>query len=127
MRTLAIKAVALQYMPQVYEVVNVRGMLLFSENKPEMVPTKPDLKKLEGYVVDETGSVAITIWNEQIKQVMDGQFFQIDNVWVRQFQGHKYLSTMTATKVEEVSVGDTPKLDGKIISDGKSRLDDSRM
>ena len=100
---------------QVYEVVNVCGMLLFGENKPKMVLTKPDLKKLEGYVVDETGSVAITIWNEEIKQVMDSHFFQIDNVRVQQFQGQKYLSTMTATKVEEMSVGDTPKLDAKII------------
>ena len=108
---------------QVYEVVNVRGMLLFGENKPEMVPTKPDLKKLEGYVVDETGSVAITIWNEEIKQVMDSHFFQIDNVRVRQFQGQKYLSTTTATRVEEMSVGDTPKLDAKIIKEAKESLD----
>ena len=46
---------------QVYEVVSVHGMLLFGENKPEVVPTKPYLQKLEGYIVDESGSTPITV------------------------------------------------------------------
>ncbi len=107
---------------QVYEVVSVHGMLLFGENKPEVVPTKPYLQKLEGYIVDESGSTPITVWNEQIQRVMDSHFFHIQNVRVRQFQGQKYLSTTTETKIEEMSLDDTPKLDVKIVQEAKESL-----
>ena len=58
---------------QVYQVVNVRALLLLGANKPEIIPSNQNLTKLEGYLVDEYRSAAITIWNDDIKLVKDNQ------------------------------------------------------
>ena len=57
---------------KVYQSVTVRGLLLFGD-KPEQLPTRSDLTKLEGCFVDQVGSIPVTIWNEQIELVENKQ------------------------------------------------------
>ena len=42
---------------------------------------------------DETGEVKITLWNEQIGQVEEGNKIKIENGWVSEYRGEKQLST----------------------------------
>jgi len=42
---------------------------------------------------DETGEIKITLWNEQINQVEEGNKIRIDNGWVSEYKGEKQLST----------------------------------
>ena len=42
---------------------------------------------------DDTGEVKITLWNEQISQVEEGNKIKIENGWVSEYKGEKQLST----------------------------------
>jgi replication factor A1 len=42
---------------------------------------------------DETGEVQLSLWNEQIDQVKEGQKVRIENGWVSEYKGQLQLST----------------------------------
>ena len=84
---------------KVNQIVTIRGLLLFGEKKPEQVPSKPHLTKLETSLVDDYGSIPVTLWNKQINTARDGQHYEIQNIRVRQYNGQKYLSSTTETKL----------------------------
>ena len=58
---------------KVFETVSTRGIVMFADNKPKPIPNKKHLTKLEGCLIDETGSIPITIWNKHIQLVQDGE------------------------------------------------------
>ena len=85
---------------KVNQIVTIRGLLLFGEKKPEQVPSRPNLyTKLETSLVDDHGSIPVTLWNEQINTAQDGQHYEIQNIRLRQYNGQKYLSSTTETKL----------------------------
>jgi len=84
---------------KVNQIVTIRGLLLFGEKKPEQVPSRSNLTKLETSLVDDHGSIPVTLWNEQINTARDGQHYEIQNIRVRQYNGQKYLSSTTETKL----------------------------
>ena len=73
---------------KVNQIVIIRGLLLFGDKKPEQVPSRPNLTKLETSLVDDHGSIPVTLWNEQISTARDGHH-----------NGQKYLSSTTETKL----------------------------
>lgn len=74
-------------------------MVLFGDNTKEQVP-KADLTKLDGILVDEYGSIPITLWNQQIPLVEYGNSYIFNNLRVRQYMGEKYLATTPETTIE---------------------------
>ena len=42
---------------------------------------------------DESGSVTLTLWNDQIDQVKEGDKVEITNGYVKEWQGDKQIST----------------------------------
>ncbi len=42
---------------------------------------------------DETGEVQVSLWNEQIDQVKEGNKIRIENGWVSEYKGQLQLST----------------------------------
>lgn len=42
---------------------------------------------------DETGEVQVSLWNEQIDQVNEGNKIRIENGWVSEYKGQLQLST----------------------------------
>ncbi len=42
---------------------------------------------------DDTGEISVTLWNEQTKQVKDGDKIRIENGYVSEYKGEKQLST----------------------------------
>ncbi|MDO8428731.1 MAG: DNA-binding protein [Candidatus Diapherotrites archaeon] len=42
---------------------------------------------------DDTGEVKLTLWNEQIDAVNEGDKIKIQNGWVTEFRGEKQLGT----------------------------------
>jgi len=69
------------------------------EMKPEQVLSRPNLTKPETSLVDDHGSVPVTLWNKQINTARDGQHYEIQNIRVLQYNGQKYLSSTTETKL----------------------------
>ena len=84
---------------KVNQIVTIRGLLLFGDKKPEQVPSRPNLTKLETSLVDDHGSIPVMLWNEQISTARDGQHYEIQNIRVLQYNGQKYLSSTTETKL----------------------------
>ena len=68
---------------KVNQIVTIRGLFLFGEKKPEQVPSRPNLTKLETSLVEDHGSIPVTLWNEQINTARDGQHYEIQNIRVR--------------------------------------------
>ena len=64
---------------QIYQSISIKGFVLFGDRQPEKIPTKKDLTKREGCLVDEAGSVLITLWNEQIELIAEG-FYEVQNI-----------------------------------------------
>ncbi len=54
---------------------------------------------------DETGTIKISLWNDQIAQVNDGDTVKISNGYVSEYQGEMQLSTGKFGKLEVVSKG----------------------
>lgn len=87
---------------QIYQSISIKGFVLFGDRQPEKIPTKKDLTKREGCLVDEAGSVLITLWNEQIELIAEG-FYEVQNIRLRQYFGEKYLSASTDTIFNKIA------------------------
>ena len=48
---------------------------------------------------DETGEIKITLWNEDVESVKEGDKIRIDNGWVSEWQGELQLSTGKSGKI----------------------------
>ena len=42
---------------------------------------------------DKTGEVKVTLWNEQVEQIKEGDKIKIENGWVSEWQGQLQVST----------------------------------
>jgi replication factor A1 len=69
-------------------------------------------------IKDSSGTVKLTLWNEQVELVSMGDMVKISNGWVSEWQGEKQLSTGKFGKLEIVKkdatmVTNDPKLLGE--------------
>lgn len=59
-------------------------------------------------IKDDSGSVKLTLWNEQVDSVNIGDVVKIQNGWVGEWQGEKQLTTGKFGKLEVVSKSENP-------------------
>ena len=69
------------------EIVSLGEPRAFSNFKGQGTVAKAAGKDSEGK------EIAISLWNEQIKQVNEGDKIRIENGWVSEYNGEKQLST----------------------------------
>jgi len=90
---------------KVYQLVTVRGMIVIDEKeRPQQIPGKENLTKLDGCFVDDFGTIPITLWNEQIAVVKSGEYYEFQNIRLRKYSGNLYLSSTTSTNIKQISV-----------------------
>ena len=53
-------------------------------------------------VKDETGTIKLTLWNEQVDQIQVGDKLKIINGYVSEYQGEMQLSTGKFGKLEKI-------------------------
>jgi replication factor A1 len=80
------------------------------------VTEKGDIREFEKFgkkgrvcnavIKDDTGTVKLTLWNEQIDQIKVGDKVHIINGWVAEWQGENQLSTGKFGQLEVVGAGD---------------------
>ena len=58
-------------------------------------------------VKDATGSIKLTLWNDDIEKVKTGDTIKIDNGWVSEWQGELQLSTGKFGKIELMEKSET--------------------
>ena len=68
--------------------------ILSRKVKPDKLDpdTKMKLNVADAVVADETGSIKLTLWNEQIDQVDVGNKIKIENGYVTSFKGEIQLN-----------------------------------
>ncbi len=55
---------------------------------------------------DDTGQIKVSLWNEDVDRVKEGDKIRITNGWVSEFQGEKQLSAGRLGKLEIVGKGE---------------------
>jgi len=58
---------------------------------------------------DDSGSISLTLWNEQIDQIQQGAKVRVTNGYAREWQGESQLSTGKFGKLEVLEGGEAPK------------------
>ena len=58
------------------------------------------LKVANAVLTDESGEVKLTLWNDDIEKVKQGDSIKITNGYVNEFQGEKQLTTGKFGKLE---------------------------
>ncbi len=69
---------------------------------------------------DETGTVKLTLWNDDIDKVNSGDKVKIENGWVGEWQGELQLSTGKFGKLEVIGsseITEDEKLEEDVLSD----------
>jgi len=74
--------------------VNVEGQVVEKGEVREVKSRYKDetYRVADAVVADETGSIKLTLWNEQIEQVNVGDKVKIENGYVTSFKGEKQLN-----------------------------------
>lgn len=70
-------------------------------------------------VKDKTGSVKLTLWNDDIDKVSEGDTIKIENGWVSEWQGELQLSTGKFGKLEVIAKKKDDDKQGSITVDKK--------
>ena len=74
--------------------VNVEAKVVEKGNTREVTSRYKDetYKVADAVVADETGSIKLTLWNEQIDQVNVGDKIKVENGYVTSFKGEIQLN-----------------------------------
>lgn len=54
---------------------------------------------------DESGSITLTLWNEEIESLNTGDKIKLSNGWVSEFRGEKQISTGKFGQIETLEKG----------------------
>ncbi|WEU40000.1 MAG: hypothetical protein OdinLCB4_005890 [Candidatus Odinarchaeum yellowstonii] len=80
-----------------------------SKTEPREVVSKisgETLRVAEALVGDETASILLTLWNDDIDNLQDGKIYQINNGYVTLFKGSMRLNTGKYGSIEEIEAED---------------------
>ena len=106
---------------QVHQSVSIRGYIVFGDRQAEQIPSKKELTKREGCLVDEFGNVPITLWNDQAISISPG-YYDIEKIRIRQFMGIKYISSSPDTTFTKISDDPPPSITAKSVQDAIDSL-----
>lgn len=73
---------------------------------------------------DASGTVQLSLWNEQIESVNAGDTVKITNGYVKEFKGEKQITTGKFGKIEIVNAENNEKEDKKVYSNAPPKEDD---
>lgn len=65
-----------------------------------------DLSVANAILKDDSGSIKLTLWNNDVKRFKDGDKIKISNGYVNEFQGEKQLTSGKFGSIEKVSTSD---------------------
>lgn len=74
-----------------FDVLNVEVVSV--EEPREFTNFRGSGRVANAVIKDETGEVKLTLWNEQIDNVQEGQKISIENGWVKEYREELQVST----------------------------------
>lgn len=81
--------------------VNVNGRLSFQGPIETILKKGKPLQKQEALFTDNSGTVRVVLWENDIARVTSGSNYKLSNVMVREYDQHKYLSLNKKSIIEE--------------------------
>ena len=66
------------------------------------------LRVATAVIKDDSGSMELSLWNEDIEKVKAGDQIKITNGFVKEFQGNPQLTTGREVKLEVIGAGEAP-------------------
>ena len=78
-----------------------------------------ELKVANAILQDESGSVKLTLWNNDVSRFKDGDHIKVVNGYVNEFQGEKQLTSGKFGSIEKVGEGKAEKSEKSEKSDKK--------
>ena len=106
--------IMLDELPQLdqYQTVSVNVKVLIVKIEEEV---KRGLMKQDCTVGDTTGTATITLWEDNVGTLAEGESYMLSGVKVRSFKGQKYLSVprdgFKVTPIEDISSVNTSSID----------------
>ena len=89
-------------------LVNIAGRILFNGTAETVNVRGKTLTKQEALFTDNSGSLRLVLWEQDIRKIKSGQCYNISNVAIKEFNGANYL---TLTKHSTINGADKLKID----------------
>jgi replication factor A1 len=83
--------------------VNVQGTVRDISDTRAFNKYGRDLKVANAFLEDESGSIKISLWNDDITRIKNGDKIKLTNGYVSEFNSEKQLSAGKMGKIEIVS------------------------
>jgi len=64
-----------------------------------------ELKVANAILSDDSGSIKLTLWNDDVTRFKDGDIIKVSNGYVGEFQGEKQLTSGKFGRIEKISEG----------------------
>lgn len=77
---------------KVQQQVNLQGRITFQGNNETLIAKGKTLKKQEAYLTDDTASIRLVLWEDDIKKVTSGQSYQLMKVRIRLYNDAPYVT-----------------------------------
>jgi len=66
-----------------------------------------ELRVANALIEDDSGSIKLTLWNDDVDKYKQGDKVKITNGYVNEFQGEKQLTSGKFGKIEKIGKGET--------------------
>ena len=89
---------------KLYHTINLVGKIERKSQHTEIVNTKFGTARICGaYIRDETGTIQLTLWNNDIERVKDGYTIKIEDGYVSAWYGVRSLTTKRSSPLRIIS------------------------
>ena len=89
---------------KLYHTINLVGKIERKSQRTKIVNTKfGTAKRCGAYIRDETGTIQLTLWDNDIERVKDGYTIKIENGYVNAWYGVRSLNTKRSSPLRIIS------------------------
>ncbi|MBI5061265.1 MAG: hypothetical protein HZB67_03045 [Candidatus Aenigmarchaeota archaeon] len=82
--------------------INIKAKIIEMQQPREITTRFGKTKVAEAMIEDSTGQFTLVLWGEEVDRVMIGQTIQVENGYIREFQGRLQLNVGKYGKLEVV-------------------------
>ncbi|XP_028417728.1 uncharacterized protein LOC114542249 isoform X2 [Dendronephthya gigantea] len=81
-------------------LVTLTGRVTFQGFEETILKNGKTLRKQEAVFTDNTASIRLVLWEQDINKVESGSFYKLSNTVVREYENEKYLTLNKKSKIE---------------------------
>ena len=85
-------------------IVNVNGRISFQGFQETILKSGKTLRKQEGVFTDNSASVCVVLWQNDIDRIKSGCHYKISRAVVKEYEGNKYITLNRKSDIKESSV-----------------------